>query len=966
MKRLILALIACAISVAAEAEDLYFIPIQSEHEAAILREIGAKPVLRANNSYLVLADLEQAGRLEAALPEAQNLASGITINDLGVDTRPERVSSDIYPLLFERDNIRVYRIDQGAVMDKDASRAVKRLPDRNLKVFYKEPTLPNPASTSPVDTIGLDSLIGLVSQDSLESYLYRLEAFYRRLTGTDSCYAAADWIASKFRDFGYDSVVIDTFVGSQLWDRIPVESRNVIATKVGWRYPDRQIIVGAHFDAVPDCPGADDNGSGTAGVMEIARVLKDIETEMTFIFITFDSEESWMWGSYDYADSVAAIGKDIIYMQNLDMIGHLPNSDNANLYNGTEDAYSQLWSDLAGPLVGIQGILRGQTASDHKPFLDNGYDATFVQEYAFSSHYHQSSDSTTYINFEYMTRMVQASLATDYVVGLMMPPIKFSGIYDVGDGQSLMLEWLPGDPDVVDHYLIHYGPYHSPPAASVVVPVDSTRYTISGLTEGTLYVFHITPFTGTGETSIVSKSISGTPYSLPARPRSLKALPQVGSVRLGWVANNSELDFSHYQVIRDHQLLPYQISGNTYIDDDPALGNDFHSYFVVAVDTDGNLSDTTGVAPVISKAATLEAGRVLALNRTGSNPVAWVDESLSGEVMRDALAEFNYTYMSDTSSSNPDRASLYNLIDYELVIVSAEGGRQDDILSSDLLDDICDYLSMGGKAVIFGRWGNIAIFPDSFTTISYTPGGYGGEYAQYFHLSHRVIPLSYFEPSVAMVHSDFAGAHSLMAEYPDLVWDSAVTVHHTGPYQCTGVPFPDFVQLNSPEPDVIYTYDSNTDDSITEGKPVGWRYRGDDYKYVFFDIPLSFMDRSAAVAALHQAVTDLGLVVSADDDSPALVPKEFELLQNHPNPFNPQTVIEFINPESQSVHVSLEIFNILGQRVRVLVDGDVAPGSHRVVWDGRDENDRPAATGVYFYRLKTETFDAAKKMLLLK
>ena len=125
------------------------------------------------------------------------------------------------------------------------------------------------------------------------------------------------------------------------------------------------------------------------------------------------------------------------------------------------------------------------------------------------------------------------------------------------------------------------------------------------------------------------------------------------------------------------------------------------------------------------------------------------------------------------------------------------------------------------------------------------------------------------------------------------------------------------------------------------------------------------MNRSAAVAALHQAVTDLGLVVSADDES-GLVPREFELLQNHPNPFNPQTVIEFYNPESRSVHASLEIFNILGQKVKILVDGDVAPGSHRVVWDGRDENGRPAATGIYFYRLKTATFDAAKKMLLLK
>ncbi len=952
-------------AVSAAADDLYFVPVGNIQQAATLQQIGTKPVLRINNSYLVLANFEQAGRLAEALPEAQRLASGVTIDELGADTRPAQSTQKDRTPLFERDNIRVYRIDRGMMADKEILTNMRPLPDRDLKIFYKEPTISNPAFSSPADTLELDSLIGLVSQDSLESYLYRLEAFYRRVTGSDSGYAAADWIASKFREFGYDSVVVDTFIGRQFPGPIPVESRNVIATKVGWRYPDRQIVVGGHFDAVPDCPGADDNGSGTAGVMEIARVLKNVETEMTFIFIAFDSEESWMWGSYDYADSVAAIGKDIIYMQNLDMIGHLPNNTNANLYYGAEEAYSQLWIDLAEPLVGIWGILNGHTASDHEPFLDNGYDATFVQEYYFSSHYHQSSDSTTYINFEYMTRMVKASLATDYVVGMLLPPIKFSNIYDVGDGQSLLLEWLPGDPAVVDHYVVHYGPYMYPPASSVVIPGDSARYTISGLTEGTEYVFYISPFKATGETSLFSKSISGVPYSRPARPKTVTALPQVGAVRLDWTAVNTELDFSHYQIIRDQQLLPENIHGNAYIDDDPALGNDLHYYFVVAVDTDGNLSDTTGVAPVVSKAATLEQGRVLALNRTGSNAIAWVDESLSGEVMREALAEYNYTYISDTSSANPDRASLYNLIDYELIIVSAEGGRQDDILSSELLDDICDYLSMGGKAVIFGRWGNIAIVPDSFRAINYTPGGYGGEYAQFFHLHRRVVPLSFFEPSAATVHSDFHGAHSLTPEYPDLVWDSAATVHHTGPYQCTGVPFPDFVQLIAPEPDIIYSYDSNDDDPVTEGQPVGWRYLGPDYKYVCFDIPLSFMNRDAAVAALRQAVTDLGLVVSADDD-PALVPEDFALFQNHPNPFNPQTVIEFVNPQSRSVHVSLDIFNVLGQRVRTLVDGDVAPGRHRIVWDGRDDNGHWAATGVYFYRLKTATFTASRKMLLLK
>ena len=195
--------------------------------------------------------------------------------------------------------------------------------------------------------------------------------------------------------------------------------------------------------------------------------------------------------------------------------------------------------------------------------------------------------------------MVQASLATDYVVGRMLPPVRFSAVYDVGDGQSLLLEWHPGDPAVIDHYTIYYGPDQSPPTDSVIMPGDSTHCIISGLTDGVTYVFRIAPFTSSGQSSITVKTISGTPYSLPARPKSLTALPQMNAIRLNWKAANTELDFSHYQIIRDQQLLPDSIYGDSYIDDDPALGHDLHGYLVVAADTDGNLSDTAGIVPVV-------------------------------------------------------------------------------------------------------------------------------------------------------------------------------------------------------------------------------------------------------------------------------------------------------------------------------------------------------------------------------
>lgn len=88
------------------------------------------------------------------------------------------------------------------------------------------------------------------------------------------------------------------------------------------------------------------------------------------------------------------------------------------------------------------------------------------------------------------------------------------------------------------------------------------------------------------------------------------------------------------------------------------------------------------------------------------------------------------------------------------------------------------------------------------------------------------------------------------------------------------------------------------------------------------------------------------------------------LSQNYPNPFNPVTVIEYsLEAETQ---VSLRVYNVTGQLVCSLVDGGKTAGLHRVVWDGRDDRGREVASGVYFYRLQTESHQESRKMILLR
>ncbi len=106
------------------------------------------------------------------------------------------------------------------------------------------------------------------------------------------------------------------------------------------------------------------------------------------------------------------------------------------------------------------------------------------------------------------------------------------------------------------------------------------------------------------------------------------------------------------------------------------------------------------------------------------------------------------------------------------------------------------------------------------------------------------------------------------------------------------------------------------------------------------------------------------LYAPTDVDDDAALPTSFSLQQNHPNPFNPTTTISFSIPRGG--HVSLDVLNILGQRVNTLVDENYPAGTHEVMWDGKDNNGSPAATGIYFYRITSNEFTSTRKMLLVK
>lgn len=123
-------------------------------------------------------------------------------------------------------------------------------------------------------------------------------------------------------------------------------------------------------------------------------------------------------------------------------------------------------------------------------------------------------------------------------------------------------------------------------------------------------------------------------------------------------------------------------------------------------------------------------------------------------------------------------------------------------------------------------------------------------------------------------------------------------------------------------------------------------------------------DSDVEILSIEAASSDGVLAAVENRAKEVVIPTSFELSQNYPNPFNPETNISFSLPNQTDL--TLEIFNILGKKVRVLIDDTFAAGHHVVTWDGRNDTGVEVASGVYFYRMQTETNFQTKKMLFLK
>ncbi|MBW4573680.1 MAG: M20/M25/M40 family metallo-hydrolase [Aphanothece sp. CMT-3BRIN-NPC111] len=193
------------------------------------------------------------------------------------------------------------------------------------------------------------------------------------------------------------------------------------------------ILIGAHYDAVPGTPGADDNATGVAVLLELAKAFAAEPTKYPVRFVAFDMEEYGMLGSQQYAADLRQQGQPLRLMLSLEMLGYCDPTPGSQRYPAGLERFYPNRGDFIGLIGNLptipdlihlsrnirkagtpsewlpvpnRGLIVPQTRlSDHSPFWDRGYRAMMVTDTSFmrNPHYHQASDRIETLDLDFLT-----------------------------------------------------------------------------------------------------------------------------------------------------------------------------------------------------------------------------------------------------------------------------------------------------------------------------------------------------------------------------------------------------------------------------------------------------------------------------------------------------------------------------------------------------------------------------------
>lgn len=269
---------------------------------------------------------------------------------------------------------------------------------------------------------------GVISTETLKEHVARIHFDRSPDVGYLGLEQAADYIEKEFLKIGLD-------VKENRFDWRGKPYRNIVADKPGKTLPKRVLILGAHYDTVPGSPGADDNASAIAALLDVARAIQPVSLNCTVRFIAFSLEEYDFAGSAHYAGSLKEGEEEILGVICLEMVGFtgskqkypayidpkyypnvgdfiaiIGNERSEQLLEKVSRAFKTRVPELPSEFLAVPKngeAMEEVRLSDHSTFWDHGFQALMITDTAFlrNPNYHLPSDRMETLDFEFMRKV---------------------------------------------------------------------------------------------------------------------------------------------------------------------------------------------------------------------------------------------------------------------------------------------------------------------------------------------------------------------------------------------------------------------------------------------------------------------------------------------------------------------------------------------------------------------------------
>ncbi|WP_300671142.1 M28 family peptidase [Soonwooa sp.] len=258
-----------------------------------------------------------------------------------------------------------------------------------------------------------------VTQYNITNNLQEFENIGVKTTGSSTLTNALSWLKNKYTSFGYSA----SDISEQSFSYLGSTSKNLIITKTGTKYPNTFVIICGHYDTL-NGPGTNDNGSGVSVILEVARIMKNIDTDYSIKFINFSGEEQGLIGSSAYVKNVVNATSpkmDIKLVFNIDEVGGVAGkinnqimcerdeSNNVTSNNAASAAITQDLMTYVGYYSTLQPKLSHAYNSDYMPFEANGEVITGFYEANESTYPHSSGDTFSKLDPTYVYNVAKAA-----------------------------------------------------------------------------------------------------------------------------------------------------------------------------------------------------------------------------------------------------------------------------------------------------------------------------------------------------------------------------------------------------------------------------------------------------------------------------------------------------------------------------------------------------------------------------